>query len=113
MFGHVSSDFAEDKKECGDKLTSLSPCLPFVGGEVKVPASSCCTNLRQQIQNTKKCLCLLIKDRNDPNLGFKINATLALSLPSICHSPANISECLGTSFFIISQITPILLNYSC
>ncbi|KAI8562052.1 hypothetical protein RHMOL_Rhmol03G0005100 [Rhododendron molle] len=33
--------------------------------------------------------------RNDPGLGFKINATLALTLPYICRAHANISHCPG------------------
>ncbi|KAK9290855.1 hypothetical protein L1049_009033 [Liquidambar formosana] len=96
MFGGVSSDIAEDKKECADQLASLSTCLPFVGGNAKAPTSTCCTDLKKELdEKAQKCLCLLVKDRNDPNLGFKINATLALSLPSICHASANASNCLA------------------
>ncbi|XVE75770.1 hypothetical protein DITRI_Ditri12bG0119400 [Diplodiscus trichospermus] len=89
----VSSDLAKDKKECSNQLVALSTCIPFVGGKAKVPDPTCCTNLRKQINQTKKCLCVLVADRNDPGLGFKVNATLALSLPSFCHAPSNASEC--------------------
>ncbi|XP_021282898.1 protein YLS3 isoform X2 [Herrania umbratica] len=89
----VSSDLAEDKKECSNQLVAVSTCIPFIGGKTKVPDPTCCTNLRKILNQTKKCLCLLVADRNDPDLGFKVNATLALILPSICHAPSNASEC--------------------
>ncbi|KAL2954948.1 hypothetical protein AAZX31_18G000900 [Glycine max] len=41
------------------------------------------------LEKSKKCICILIKDRDDPNLGIKINATLAIQLPTACHAPAN------------------------
>ncbi|KAL3586530.1 hypothetical protein D5086_013397 [Populus alba] len=93
MFTSVFSDLAADKRECNEQLASLSACLPFVGGDTKAPTPICCSGLRQEINKTEKCLCLIVKDRNEPDLGFKINATLALSLPSICHAPANVSAC--------------------
>ncbi|CAK7342245.1 unnamed protein product [Dovyalis caffra] len=93
MFDLAFSDLAADKRECSEQLGSLSACLPFVGGDTKNPAPACCSRLREEINKAQKCLCILVKDRNEPNLGFKINATLALSLPSICHAPANVSAC--------------------
>ncbi|XP_011047088.1 PREDICTED: protein YLS3 isoform X1 [Populus euphratica] len=93
MFNFVFSDLAADKRECNEQLASLSACLPFVGGDTKVPPPTCCSGLRQEISKTEKCLCIIVKDRNEPDLGFKINATLALSLPSICNAPANVSAC--------------------
>ena len=91
----ASADFAKDRQECADQLVGLATCLPYVGGEGKSPTLDCCTGLKQVLQKARKCLCILIKDRNDPNLGLKINATLAMGLPSACHAPANISACPG------------------
>ncbi|KAJ8565680.1 hypothetical protein K7X08_008256 [Anisodus acutangulus] len=51
------------------------------------------TGLKQVLKANEKCLCLLIKDRNDPDLGLQLNVTLALTLPTVCQAPANISEC--------------------
>ncbi|KAL5545400.1 hypothetical protein UlMin_005087 [Ulmus minor] len=93
MFGFVRSESAEEKNKCKNQLVSISACVSFVSGDAKSPSSTCCFELRSNINSTRKCLCLLVKDRNDPELGFKINATLALSLPSICHAPSNASEC--------------------
>ncbi|XP_010069341.3 non-specific lipid transfer protein GPI-anchored 13 [Eucalyptus grandis] len=89
----VTSDVAQDKQECEAQLVNLSPCLPFVGGDSKAPSVPCCANLRKDLDETRRCLCMLIRDRDEPGLGFKLNATLALALPSICHSPSNASHC--------------------
>lgn len=80
--GFVSTDFNQDKEECDDQLADFSACLPFVGGKAKSPTPTCCSNIRNEGSNTRKCL--LVKDRNEPSLGFKMmNATLALSLLSV------------------------------
>nr|CAD1840359.1 unnamed protein product [Ananas comosus var. bracteatus] len=95
----LSSDFAADRAECGDRLLGLAPCLAFVqgggGGGVGAPAPtpSCCMGLKGVVNESPKCLCLLIKDFHEPELGFRINLTLAVSLPALCSAPANISDC--------------------
>ncbi|XP_057785575.1 non-specific lipid transfer protein GPI-anchored 14-like [Salvia miltiorrhiza] len=86
-------DVDKDKEKCANDLVGLATCLPYVSGEAKSPPVDCCTGLKQVLQKSPQCICLLVKDRNDPSLGLKINATLALSLPSHCHSPANITDC--------------------
>ncbi|KAM3693140.1 hypothetical protein ACB098_08G141600 [Castanea mollissima] len=95
LVGFASSNLDQDRAECADKLVGLATCLPYVGGEAKAPTLDCCTGIKQVLQKSKKCLCVLIKDRDDPNLGIKFNATLALNLPTSCHAPANISECVS------------------
>jgi len=85
----------KDSEECAEQLVGLATCLPYVGGDAKAPTPDCCNGLKQVLKDNKKCLCVIIKDRNDPELGLKINATLALSLPSVCHAPANVSQCPG------------------
>ncbi|XP_061360607.1 non-specific lipid transfer protein GPI-anchored 6-like [Gastrolobium bilobum] len=94
LVGFASSDLATDREECADKLVGLASCLPYVGGESNNPTIDCCSGLKVVLDNSKKCICILIKDRDDPNLGFKINATLAVQLPSACHSPVNITKCV-------------------
>ncbi|KAJ6315830.1 hypothetical protein OIU78_019157 [Salix suchowensis] len=83
----------KNREECAEQLVGLATCLPYVGGDAKAPTPDCCNGLKQVLKDNKKCLCVIIKDRNDPELGLKINATLALSLPSVCHAPANVSQC--------------------
>ncbi|GMY16085.1 protein YLS3 [Fagus crenata] len=95
LIGFASSNLDQDRAECANQLIGLSTCLPYVGGDAKSPTLDCCTGLKEVIDKGKKCLCILIKDRDDPNLGVKINATLALALPTACHAPANISECVS------------------
>ncbi|KAH0782425.1 hypothetical protein KY290_002023 [Solanum tuberosum] len=91
VFGN--SDIEKDKEECTQSLIGLATCLPYVGGNAPAPTPDCCTGLKQVLKASKKCLCLLIKDRNDPDVGLQLNVTLALTLPSVCKAPANISEC--------------------
>lgn len=89
------ADFAKDRQECSEQLVGLATCLPYAQGEGKAPTPDCCAGLKQVLQNSKKCLCILIKDRDNPNLQIKFNVTLALGLPTACHAPANISDCPG------------------
>ncbi|XP_039137557.1 non-specific lipid transfer protein GPI-anchored 13-like [Dioscorea cayenensis subsp. rotundata] len=89
----TSSDFAGDQAECGDQLVGLAGCLPYVQGDAKSPTPDCCTSLKSVLLKSPKCLCVLIKDHDDPQLGLKINVTLAVSLPSTCGVHANVSEC--------------------
>nr|GEX40933.1 protein YLS3-like [Tanacetum cinerariifolium] len=85
----------KDKEECTEQLVGLATCLPYVGGNAKSPTPDCCTGLKQVLNTNKKCLCVVIKDRNDPDLGLTINVTLALGLPDVCHTPANVTKCPG------------------
>ncbi|KAK3030116.1 hypothetical protein RJ639_038865 [Escallonia herrerae] len=95
LVGFASSDLSKDREQCADQLVGLATCLPYVGGDAKAPTLDCCAGIKQVLQKSRICLCILVKDRNDPGLGLKINATLALGLPGACHAPANISECPG------------------
>ncbi|XP_031736086.1 protein YLS3 isoform X2 [Cucumis sativus] len=90
-----ASDIDQDRTDCSDQLIGLAQCLPYVSGDAKTPTIDCCSGLKQVVQKSKKCLCVLIKDKDDPNLGLKINGSLALALPHACHAPANITECIS------------------
>ena len=90
----AASNIDQDRTECSDQLIGLAPCLPYVSGDAKTPTIDCCSGLKQVVQKSKKCLCVLIKDKDDPNLGLKINGSLALGLPNACHAPSNITECI-------------------
>ncbi|KAF8036631.1 hypothetical protein BT93_C2377 [Corymbia citriodora subsp. variegata] len=94
LLGLSSSDLAQDRAECTDQLVGIATCLPYVGGDARAPTPDCCSGLKQVLQKSLKCLCILVKDRNDPSLGLKINTTLALGLPTSCHAPVNISQCI-------------------
>lgn len=92
----ASSDVASDQAECTQPLVGLATCLPYVQGSSRAPTPDCCAGLKQVLLNNKKCLCVLIRDRDDPQLGIKLNASLALALPSQCNAKANISHCPGS-----------------
>lgn len=89
------ADKAKDREECTNELVGLATCLPYVGGQAKSPTPDCCSGLKQVLKDDKKCLCVIIRDRDDPELGLNINVTLALGLPSVCHASANVSQCPG------------------
>ncbi|XP_062188716.1 non-specific lipid transfer protein GPI-anchored 14-like [Phragmites australis] len=92
----VGGDFAADRAECSDKLVGLATCLTYVQDEAAAaaaPTPDCCAGLKTVLQTSRKCLCVLVKDKDDPNLGLKINVTRALGLPAVCNKPANISDC--------------------
>ncbi|GAV86005.1 LTP_2 domain-containing protein [Cephalotus follicularis] len=93
LVSNVISDSAKDREECADQLVGLATCLPYVGGDAKAPTPDCCSGLKQVLKSNKKCLCVVVRDRDDPELGLKINVTLALGLPSVCHAPADVSKC--------------------
>ena len=97
----VGGDFAADRAECSDKLVSLATCLTFVQGQSPAPTPDCCAGLKTVLQTGRKCLCVLVKDRDDPNLGLKINVTRALGLPAACSAPSNISDCPSTSTLLL------------
>ncbi|CAB4267973.1 unnamed protein product [Prunus armeniaca] len=91
--GMAAADSAKDRDECTQQLVGMATCLPYVQGQAKSPTPDCCSGLKQVLNSNKKCLCVIIKDRNDPELGLQINVTLALGLPSVCQVPANVSKC--------------------
>jgi hypothetical protein len=90
--------------ECAQQLAGMATCLPYVGGEAKAPTPDCCSGLKQVLNKNKKCLCVIIQDRNDPDLGLQINVTLALGLPSVCNAPANVSKCPGMYIYALYHI---------
>ncbi|XP_076942406.1 non-specific lipid transfer protein GPI-anchored 6-like [Bidens hawaiensis] len=93
LLGLSNGDFEKDKDRCAESLVGLATCLPYVGGQAKAPTMDCCAKLKPILDENRVCLCILVKDRNEPGLGVKINGTLALSLPDSCHLPSNITEC--------------------
>ncbi|XP_028206511.1 protein YLS3-like [Glycine soja] len=84
-------DSAKDKQKCTESLTGVATCLPYLGADAKAPTADCCSGLTQAMKTNKKCACLILKDRDDPDLGLKINMTIAVGLPSLCKTPDNLS----------------------
>lgn len=92
----AGEDKAKDKEECTEQLVGMATCLPYVQGQAKTPTPDCCSGLKQVLKSDKKCLCVIIQDRNDPDLGLQINVSLALALPSVCHAVADVTKCPGS-----------------
>jgi hypothetical protein len=91
-------DFAADRAECADKLMGLATCLTYVQATATAPSPTpdCCAGLKTVVTASKKCLCVLVKDRDDPALGFQINVTRAMDLPDNCKFTATFSDCPST-----------------
>ncbi|KAM3279091.1 hypothetical protein ACQJBY_046413 [Aegilops geniculata] len=95
LVGLAGADFAADRAECADKLMGLATCLTYVQlvATARSPTPDCCSGFRQVLGASKKCLCVLVKDRDEPTLGIKFNVTRAMNLPSACNIPATFSDC--------------------
>ncbi|KAM0950009.1 putative bifunctional inhibitor/plant lipid transfer protein/seed storage helical [Dioscorea sansibarensis] len=88
------SDFTADQAECTNQLVGLASCLLFVQKiDIQSLTPDCCDDFRKVVRNSFKCLCVLIEDRDEPQLGIKVNITRALILPAKCNAPANVSDC--------------------
>nr|CAB3497805.1 unnamed protein product [Digitaria exilis] len=100
LAGAASGDFAADRAECAGQLMGLATCLTFVQEKAtaRAPTPDCCAGLKQVVAASKKCMCVLVKDRDEPALGFKINVTRAMDLPSLCNDPATFSDCPSTTY---------------
>ncbi|GAU19873.1 hypothetical protein TSUD_170990 [Trifolium subterraneum] len=93
IINYAMGESAQEKQKCAEQLTNVATCLPYLGGSAKAPTSDCCSGLIQAFKNNKKCICIIVKDRDDPDLGLKINITLTLGLPSLCKASDNLSQC--------------------
>uniref|UniRef100_A0A453M565 Bifunctional inhibitor/plant lipid transfer protein/seed storage helical domain-containing protein n=1 Tax=Aegilops tauschii subsp. strangulata TaxID=200361 RepID=A0A453M565_AEGTS len=83
------------KAECADKLMGLATCLTYVQltATARAPTPDCCSGFRQVLGTSKRCMCILVKDRDEPALGIKVNITRSMNLPSVCNIPATFSDC--------------------
>ncbi|KAJ7974188.1 Lipid transfer protein [Quillaja saponaria] len=88
-------DSANEAEECSKHLSGLASCLTYILGTSKTPTSDCCSRLKQALDNNKKCVCLLVKDRDDPKLGLKYNLTLARGIFPVCKIPENPTQCIA------------------
>ncbi|KAL2334684.1 hypothetical protein Fmac_015897 [Flemingia macrophylla] len=99
LINHVVADSAQETMKCVEQLSGIGSCVPYLGSDAKAPTADCCSGLKQAIKTNKKCVCLVLKHRDDPDLGLKINISIAVGLPSICEIPDNISECPAEESF--------------
>ncbi|XBH73613.1 non-specific lipid transfer protein GPI-anchored 14 [Aegilops tauschii subsp. strangulata] len=95
VVGPAGADFAADKAECADKLMGLATCLTYVQltATARAPTPDCCSGFRQVLGTSKRCMCILVKDRDEPALGIKVNITRSMNLPSVCNIAATFSDC--------------------
>lgn len=79
--------------DCTNSINELSSCLGFVSGDGKGgPPKDCCTAIGSVQSREPVCICQLVAQASD-GAQYGINATLAQSLPALCHVAANTSKC--------------------
>ncbi|KAL4196395.1 hypothetical protein AMTRI_Chr04g245970 [Amborella trichopoda] len=88
--GEVGGDMVEDRKECTEQLIGLATCLLYVQREAVAPTKDCRWGLKQVVEKSGKCLCILIKYSTDPNLRIKNNTSLTAKLPHSCSASVDI-----------------------
>lgn len=96
-FGFATCDINQDKAKCANQLVGLATCLPYVSGQANAPAIDCCKGFKEVVAKSAECVCILVRDKDDPSLGLKINATRALSLQTRCdlHTDQSITDCVS------------------
>lgn len=79
--------------DCTNSINELSSCLGFVSGAGKGgPPKDCCGAIGSVQSREPVCICQLMAQASD-GAQYGINATLAKSLPTLCHVAANVSQC--------------------
>ncbi|GMH23719.1 hypothetical protein Nepgr_025562 [Nepenthes gracilis] len=76
---------AASTTDCSSLVMDMADCLSFVtnGSTDTKPTGSCCSGLKTVLKTDAECLCETFKSSGQ--LGFALNVTKALSLPSACH----------------------------
>ncbi|XP_058085853.1 non-specific lipid transfer protein GPI-anchored 9 isoform X4 [Magnolia sinica] len=80
----------QELPSCAAKLL---PCVQYLNSTT--PSETCCSSIRDAIQNDLECLCNLF---NNPDFfkSLNINITQALQLPQHCGITADAKLCQGT-----------------
>ncbi|KAF7806873.1 non-specific lipid transfer protein GPI-anchored 2 [Senna tora] len=95
---------------CTDELVLFSPCLPFVSSPPNnlddAASANCCDSFSSAADSgAAVCLCYLL--REPPILGFPLNSTRLLSLPSVC-LPANRASTMAQSLNSLCSESSVL-----
>ncbi|XP_039128344.1 non-specific lipid transfer protein GPI-anchored 2-like isoform X1 [Dioscorea cayenensis subsp. rotundata] len=69
---------------CMDAYLNMTDCLTYVeaGSTVRVPDKGCCPAFASLVSNQPQCLCHILGSGDV--IGFKIDTTKALTLPTAC-----------------------------
>ncbi|CAA0833534.1 Non-specific lipid-transfer protein-like protein [Striga hermonthica] len=82
--------------DCFTYLVNLSDCLTFVegGSNLTRPDPGCCSELANLVDTQPICLCQLLG--NPDQVGFPVDVSRALRLPSVCNvTTPPVSLCAG------------------
>ncbi|XP_072956150.1 non-specific lipid transfer protein GPI-anchored 5-like [Typha angustifolia] len=82
---------------CVPAITGLSSCISYFVGNSSSPTSECCSQLSNLMQSQEPCYCTIVNGGATSALGFILNQTQAISLPTICNlHPLTQCDALGT-----------------
>ena len=91
MVSYAMADAAKDRIVC--KATGLAGYMSALHWwSSKSTYTQAVVLASNKSKGNKKCLCITIRDRNDPELGLQINITLNFGLSSVFHAPSNQSD---------------------
>ncbi|XP_030940216.1 protein YLS3-like [Quercus lobata] len=90
MVSYAIADAAKDRIVCkATGRAGYKSALRWWSGKSIYPQTVAVSN---KSKDNKKRMCIIIRDRNDPELGLQINITLTFGLSSIFHAPSNQSD---------------------
>ncbi|CAH9143292.1 unnamed protein product [Cuscuta epithymum] len=77
---------SEAAEDCVTELLGMSDCLTYVeaGSNLTMPEKGCCRELKEIVNNHPVCLCKLLADPNNNNVGIAIELKKAFNLPAVC-----------------------------
>ncbi|OWM63587.1 non-specific lipid-transfer protein-like protein At5g64080 [Punica granatum] len=80
--------------DCSSLILNMADCLSFVsnGSTSTKPEGTCCSGLKTVLRTQAECLCEAFK--SSAQLGFVLNVSKALTLPSACKlSAPSVATC--------------------
>ncbi|KFK39552.1 hypothetical protein AALP_AA3G258800 [Arabis alpina] len=80
----MTSTRVSAQSSCTNVLISMSPCLNYITGNSTSPSQQCCRQLANVVQSSPDCLCQVLNGGGS-QLGFNVNQTQALALPTACN----------------------------
>ncbi|KAL6008054.1 hypothetical protein ACLOJK_033560 [Asimina triloba] len=85
---------AEAQLGCTPAIVGLTPCISYVTGNSSTPAPTCCSQLASIVSSQPQCLCAVLSSGSSSMLGFSLNQTQALTLPTACNvQTPPVSQC--------------------
>lgn len=100
---------------CTEELVLFSPCLPYISSppnNLSATASDgCCDAFSSTLNSSSNGVCLCYLVQQPSILGFPVNGTRVLSLPSVCPLPRDGSSTKNGSLASLCSGSKILTQF--